>query len=84
MITKEFCDITAGHVTDFLEKGIIDSTQLVNILQKTIQFEHEMTKKFSANDSVMMSGMSGDSGFSNSGSYCIEASADDIRDKYAS
>lgn len=83
MITKEFCDITAGHVTDFLEKGMIDSTQLVNILQKTIQFEHEMSKKFSASDTMLMSGMS-DSGFSNSGTYSIDPSADEIRDKYTS
>ena len=83
MITKEFCDITAGHITDFLEKGMIDTTQLVNILQKTIQFEHEMSKKFSANETMLISGIS-ESGFSNSATYSIDPSADEIRDKYTS
>ena len=42
-----------------------------------------MSKKFSASDTMLMSGMS-DSGFSNSGTYSIDPSADEIRDKYTS
>lgn len=46
-ISKIFCEKTRQHVNDNLEKTHIDTSIMVLALQKTLQLEQEISKKFS-------------------------------------
>ncbi|OMJ76940.1 hypothetical protein SteCoe_23564 [Stentor coeruleus] len=48
LIAKTFCEKTRQHVNDNLEKTHIESNIMVGALQKTLQLEQEITKKFTS------------------------------------
>lgn len=48
LIAREFCEITKSHFINLLEKGDTETTGLVTALQKTMQFEQDMNKRFAA------------------------------------
>lgn len=48
IIAKIFCEKTRQHVNDNLERTHVDSSVMVAALQKTLQLEQEITKKFSS------------------------------------
>ena len=45
---KDFCELTKQHIMFLLDKGTTDTGALVSALQKTIQFEQELTRKYGA------------------------------------
>ena len=47
IIAKTFCEKTRQHVNDNLERTHTDGSVIVTALQKTLQLEQEITKKFS-------------------------------------